>query len=116
MLFRFYVLLTVVGSLLPYYLLINFGYEHKWSISPLLQAVTANSAVLAFNIDLVVSSIAFITFVLQDKSISVKKRYLLALSNLTIGLSCALPLYLAIKEKKRYRHSLEVGSTVTEKA
>mgnify|MGYP000586442698 CR=1 FL=1 len=101
MLFRFYATLTFLGAALPYYLFIQFGIEHQWSLLSLWNAVTANSAVLAVNVDLIISSIAFLTFVFLDDNLKNAKKITLLGLNFTVGLSCSLPLYLAMKELQK---------------
>jgi hypothetical protein len=114
MLFRFYATLTFLGAALPYYLLIQFGVEHQWSLVSLWNAVTANSAVLAFNLDLVISSIAFLTFVFLDTDLKNNKKVVLLVFNFTIGLSCSLPLYLAMKERQKKDTYQRKETSVTE--
>lgn len=86
-----YLALAIIGAVVPYV----FFIEHFALAGPGLDAFVgglfANGAAGGFSADLLISSLVFWVYLINRK---VERTWVYMLVNLTIGLSCALPLYL----------------------
>lgn len=98
---RFYGILAIAGAVLPYGFFV--GYMRAEGVAPgsFAAALYANGAAGGFTTDLLVSSLVFWCFLWQDhQRAGVSYPWLYVLVNLTIGLSCALPLYLFARTRR----------------
>lgn len=96
---KLFLILAVVGAILPYLFFIQHLLSEGFSPSKLTAAVFANPAAGAFTTDLLVSSGIFWIFMLLERSRKKGPHPLLfILLNFFIGLSCALPAYLYARE------------------
>jgi len=96
----FYLLLAVVGTILPYAFFVqHFGAE-GYALPAFLAAVFANPAASGFAADLVISSLVFWFWMFAAEGRAPRPWIFIAL-NLLIGLSCALPAYLYWRERLR---------------
>ncbi len=96
-----YLLLAVVGSIAPWFWLLQ---DPAMLLSPssFLQAAFANNIAATFASDLLISAIAFFCFAwIELKRLGVSRLWLLVYLGLTfgVGLSCALPCYLYRREQ-----------------
>jgi hypothetical protein len=96
-----YLLLTVAGSIAPWYWLLQ---DPTTLLSPslFLQAAFANNIAAAFTTDLLISADAFFCFVwFELKRLGVSRLWLLLYIGLTfgVGLSCSLPFFLYRREQ-----------------
>jgi len=87
----FYLVATIIGAVVPYLFFIDFFVTDGFAITTFLYAVFANSAAAGFTADLLISSFVFWIWMMSQQT---SKIWLYILVNMTIGLSCALPLYL----------------------
>jgi hypothetical protein len=96
---RTYLLLAVVGAILPYIFFFQFVQIEGFSLLTFVEALFVNGAAGGFSADLLFTSFVFwlFMFVQQTRSKG-PKPYLFIILNLTIGLSCALPAYLYARE------------------
>ena len=91
----FYLGMAAVGTVLPYVFFIDYFQTHGAALGGFVASLFANGAAGGFSADLLVSSCVFWAFVWQDhQRAGVRRPWLYVLLNLSIGLSCALPLYL----------------------
>lgn len=90
-----YLLLAIVGFIVPYYFLISFFMAHGFDARLLIQQLFGTPISTFFAVDLIVSSVVFIVY-LSQKETKLKWVYLIAL--FTVGLSLALPLLLFVRE------------------
>ena len=96
---KIYLLLAIVGSILPYVFFFQFFQIEGFSVSAFLEALFVNGAAGGFSADLLFTSFVFWLFMfMQQKRSKGPKPYLFIILNLTIGLSCALPAYLYARE------------------
>lgn len=93
-----YLLITIIGAIVPYIFFINFFMEEGFNLITFSKALFENSAAAGFSIDLLLTSFTFWFFMYKDKG--VKSIWPVIILNLTIGLSCAFPFYLYLKEKE----------------
>ena len=92
---NFYLLAAIVGAVVPYIFFIEFFLAEGVDVIVFLQGVFANGAAAGFAADILISSAIFWSYLIARKESGVWKYVVL---NLAIGLSCALPYYLYVKE------------------
>lgn len=96
----FLAILCVIGVLGPFYFVFPFFMEHGLNLELFIELLWANRVSQFFAIDLVISSIAFIVWSYQDaRKLKLKYWWAVLISNLCVGLSLALPLYLWMRHK-----------------
>lgn len=86
----FFLACTVLGTVVPYAFFISYFAAEGIVITSFVGALFANGAAGGFTADLLISSVAFWGFLIWQKA---ERLWLFILLNMTIGLSCALPLY-----------------------
>jgi hypothetical protein len=91
-----YLILAIVGAVIPFVFFIMFFLAHSIDIPVFVRALFSNGASAGFTADLLISSLVFWLFMFSRGE---PKWWIYVLVNLTIGLSCALPLYLYACEK-----------------
>lgn len=96
---RLYLLLAIVGAIVPYIFFIQFIRVEGFSLLAFVEALFVNGAAGGFSADLLITSFVFWLFMFVQQSRSKgPKPYLFIILNLAIGLSCALPAYLYARE------------------
>lgn len=97
-----YFLLFIIGSVIPYYFFLPFLLKHGLDIKLIISELTANNISIFFGIDVIISAIVLIIYIIYDQS-KIKVQYfaLAILATLTIGVSSGLPLYLFLKERTK---------------
>jgi len=99
---KLYLLLAVIGAIVPYFFFFQFFQAEGINISAFVSALFVNGAAGGFTTDVLLSSFIFWLFMFkQVKESNGPKPYLFIFLNLAIGLSCALPAYLYAKEKAK---------------
>ena len=99
---KLYLLLAVIGAIVPYFFFFQFFQAEGINISAFVSALFVNGAAGGFTTDVLLSSIIFWLFMFkQVKESNGPKPYLFIVLNLAIGLSCALPAYLYAREKAK---------------
>ena len=93
-----YLLFAVVGAVVPYLFFLPFFAEYGLVLSTFVGSLFANGAAGGFTADLLITSAVFWTYLRQVRE---PRWWLYVLINLTIGLSCAVPLYLYMTEDER---------------
>ena len=83
-----FLILAIAGAVIPYVFFIDFFM--KEGMLAFLPALFINGAAGGFSADLLISSLAFWLLLVHRQ---VSNLWLYIILNLTIGLSCALPLY-----------------------
>lgn len=96
-----YLVLCMLGTVLPNSQLIPFLAEHSLNIALLVEQLFANRISSLFALDVIVSSIALWVFVFTEgRRQNMKRLWVYVICNLTLGLSLALPLFLYMRERK----------------
>ena len=96
---KLYLLLAVVGAIVPYIFFFQFFQTEGLSISAFVESLFVNGAAGGFSADLLFTSFVFWLFmIVQQRRSKGPKPYLFIMLNLAIGLSCALPAYLYVRE------------------
>ena len=96
-----YLLLAVLGSIVPWAFLIQFLQQGNVSVSHFLEQVLANPVAIAIAVDLSISCLVFFYFAFSElKRMGLSHRWLTLYIGLTlgVGLSCSLPLFLYLRE------------------
>ncbi len=93
-----YLVLCILGFVLPYSQLIPFFAENGLNLSLFWSQLFANRISSDFAFDLLISSVVFWIFVYREgRRLSLKSLWVYILLNLIIGLSFALPLFLWVR-------------------
>lgn len=85
-----FLVLSVLGAVVPYIFFMMFFAQEGLNVTAFIAALFVNGAAGGFTADLLISSFAFWVFLFAQKA---QRIPLYIVLNLTIGLSCALPLY-----------------------
>ncbi len=89
-----FLMLAIAGAVVPYIFFIDFFANEGIDLASFTGALFVNGAAGGFTADLLITSAVFWLFLLQDGA---ARPWAYVLINLSIGLSCALPLYLYIR-------------------
>ncbi|MBI3755892.1 MAG: DUF2834 domain-containing protein, partial [Deltaproteobacteria bacterium] len=96
----YYLAAAVLGTVLPYYFLGSFVLENGFDVVLFIEEVVSAGASLGFVADLFISSFVFWPFLFKEaKQCNTPNPWWFVILNLTVGLSCALPLFLYFREK-----------------
>ncbi len=93
-----YLLLAILGAIIPLAFFVSFGAEQGVDLVAFIQALFVNGAAGGFTADLLISSFVFWLYMFSNQANGPKPWVFIAL-NLCIGLSCALPAYLWVKTR-----------------
>lgn len=100
MLFRLYLVLAAVGAILPYTLLIPWLGEHGLDLPLLVSQPLVNVPARIFVVDALFAAFVFLIFVVaESERLGVRHRWAPILAVLAAGICCALPLFLAQRER-----------------
>lgn len=96
-----YLLLCVVGTLLPYSQFIPFLRENGLDFRLFWEQLFSTRISAFFGWDVIVSSLVLWVFVLVDgRRTGVRNRWAPIAANLAVGVSLGLPLYLYMRERR----------------
>lgn len=96
-----YLVLAILGFVLPYSQLIPFFAQHGFDLSLFWSQLFTNRISTDFAFDLIVSSIVFGFFVFQEGSKrQMKSLWLYIVLNWLVGLSFALPVFLLTRSQQ----------------
>ena len=94
-----YLILALIGLILPYHFLFRFLGENGLNVSLLIAQLFANEISTFFAVDLVISIVVFWFYVQAEaEKLRMKNVWLYILASVTIGLSFALPLFLYFRK------------------
>jgi hypothetical protein len=97
-----YAALAVLGALLPVAAFLPWAVEHGADAPRFLSDLFANRVSSFFAWDVIVSGVVLVVFVLvQGARDRVSHRWLPILALCVAGVSCALPLFLCLRERAR---------------
>lgn len=106
-----YLVLCVLGTVLPYSQLIPWMAEYGYDITLLFQQVFEIRAGAVFAMDLTVTALTFVAFVLlEGKRRPVPGAWMAVAAIFLVGVSLGFPLYLWLRERERVQ-SGETGVT-----
>ena len=90
-----YLLLAILGAIVPYAFFVGHFQAEGMGLGTFVAALLANGAAGGFASDILISSLVFWIWLLRSGA---RRPWLFILLNLAIGLSCALPAYLYVRE------------------
>ena len=94
-----YLLLAVIGLIVPYCFLISFLTAYGLDGRLFLKQLFGTPISTFFAVDLLLSCVVFARYLRQEaKRHSIKNAWLCMVALSTVGLSCALPLFLYLRE------------------
>jgi len=97
-----YLALCLVGTVLPYSQFVPFLLSHGLDLKLLLDQLFSNYISGFFGMDVIVSSVAMIIWVLTEgPRLGIRYFWLPIAGNLLVGVSLGLPLFLYLREVKR---------------
>ncbi|WP_448569495.1 DUF2834 domain-containing protein [Thalassotalea ganghwensis] len=99
-----FLIMAVVGAIIPYVFFFNFIQQHGVDLTLFTSSLFVNGAAGGFSADLLISSFVFWLFMYAERDDEISPSPLwFVLVNLTIGLSCALPAYLYVRESNKVK-------------
>lgn len=97
---RFFLIAAILGAVVPYVFFFDWIQANGIALGGFVSDLFVNGAGGGFSADLLISSFVFWGFMAVDDADAIPGRpWLYILINLTIGLSCALPLYLYFRTR-----------------
>jgi len=98
---KLYLLLAIVGWVLPYYFSVAFLFENGLDLGLLLDQLFANDISTFFAVDLVITAIVFLAFLYCETSHwQMANRWVYVVATLAAGPSFSLPLFLYFRESR----------------
>ena len=95
-----YLVLCVLGVILPYSQLLPFLREHGFDMRVLVEQMFANRISAFFGLDVVVSSLVLWAFVfIEGRRRKMRHLWVPVVGNLLVGVSLGLPLFLYMRER-----------------
>jgi len=105
-----YLILAILGFVLPFWQLFPFLAEHGLNLPLLFQQLFANHVSGFFGLDVIVSSVVLWLFVFSEgRRRRMRNLWIYILCNLLVGVSLALPLFLFFRERKLSAVNAEVS-------
>ncbi len=96
-----YLLLYVVGFVLPYWQFVPWVAANGLNMSFFFQQLLANRISAFFAMDVVVSAVTLLVFSrVESARLGITGRWWVVLAVLTVGVSLGLPLFLYLRERK----------------
>ncbi len=98
---RFYLLMAIIGAVVPYIFFFQFFADEGLNLGGFVSALFANGAAGGFSADLLITSFVFwVAMAYQQKQGKGPGPLPFVVLNLLIGLSCAVPAYLYMRESR----------------
>lgn len=97
-----YILLCVIGAILPYYFFLPFIIENGINLQMITDLLFVNKVSSAFGINALITSIIFVIFIsIENRKTKLQNLWIPILASSIVGVSFGLPLYLLLKECKK---------------
>ncbi|NES19128.1 MAG: DUF2834 domain-containing protein [Symploca sp. SIO3E6] len=107
-----YLLLCVVGSLLPLSPAIHFLFTHQFNVGQFIQQAIASAASLTAWLDVIVSALAVLTLAyIEGKRLGMEKLWIYGFATVLVGPSLGLPLFLYRRSQRL--NALGSNSSIT---
>jgi hypothetical protein len=95
-----YLLLALIGGILPYSQFLPWLIEHGLNIPLLLTQLFSSRVGAFFGLDVLISAVALIVFIRREgKKRNVPMLWLPMAATCLVGVSCGLPLFLYLRER-----------------
>lgn len=97
---KVYLALAILGTVAPYAFFAPYMMQNGVALTDFVRMLFANLPASGFTVDLLIASEVFwIWSWFESKTHSIRHWWLFVVLNLTIGLSCALPLFLYFRQR-----------------
>jgi len=94
-----YLVLCFAGVLVPYWQFVPWLLQHGLNLALFARELFANRIAAFFGMDVVVSAIVLLVFTrIESARLGVRRRWLVVVAVLTVGVSLGLPLFLYLRE------------------
>jgi len=94
-----YLALCLAGVLLPYWQFFPWAMQHGLNLPLFARELFANRIGAFFGMDVVVSAVTLLAFTrIETTRLGIRKRWLVLVAVLTVGVSLGLPLFLYLRE------------------
>jgi hypothetical protein len=94
-----YLALCFAGILVPYCEFLPWVLHHGLNLRLFVQELFANRISAFFGMDVIVSAVVLVVFSrIEGARVGIRRRWLVVLAVLTVGVSLALPLFLYFRE------------------
>ena len=95
-----YLVLCVIGALLPYSQFVPWCWQHGLDLSLFFHLLFANRIGAFFALDVIVSTLVLWVFVFSEgKRIGMRQLWMPVLASLIVGVSLGLPLFLYMRQR-----------------
>lgn len=102
-----YLILCILGTLLPCSQLLPFLREHGLNVSLIIEQLFANRISSFFGLDVIISSLVLWVLVLTEgRRLQMRNLWVYIVCNLLVGLSLGLPLFLYMRERRMAARSI----------
>jgi hypothetical protein len=99
-----YLVLCFAGVLLPYWQFVPWVFQHGLNLPLFARELFANRIGAFFGMDVIVSAVALLAFTrIESARLGIRKRWLVLIAVLTVGVSLGLPLFLYLREVEMER-------------
>jgi hypothetical protein len=93
--------LAVIGFVLPYYFFVSFLVKYGLNLGLLLDQIFANDISTFFAVDLIITAIVFLIFMVREPGrYQMRNWWLYIVATLAVGPSFAFPLFLYFREPR----------------
>ena len=94
-----YLLLCILGTVLPYWKLVPWLMDHGLNVSLLCQELFATRIGAFFGLDVIVSAIVLFVFITTEgRRLALSRLWLPVIATLLVGVSLGLPLFLYLRQ------------------
>ncbi len=94
-----YLVLCFAGVLLPYWQFVPWILQHGLNLPLFVRELFATRIGAFFGMDVIVSAVALLIFTrIESARIGIRRRWLVIVAVLTVGVSLGLPLFLYLRE------------------
>jgi Terpene cyclase DEP1 len=99
-----YLALCILGLVLPYGEFVSWLWQHGLNLPLFGRERFANRIAAFFAMDVIVSALALLVFArIESARMGIRKRWLVLVAVLTVGVSLGLPLFLYLRETELER-------------
>jgi len=94
-----YLALCIAGILIPYWQFLPWALQHGLNLVLFAHELFANRIAAFFGMDVIVSAVALVVFSrVEGARLGIRRRWLVLVAILTVGVSLGLPLFLYLRE------------------
>ena len=96
-----YLVLCFLGVLVPYWQFLPWVLQHGLNLALFARELFANRIGAFFGMDVIVSAVALLVFTrIESARLGIRRRWLVLIAVLTVGVSLGLPLFLYLRESE----------------